>query len=204
VATELLDRRVELDTDDSVEARAVAALLTCVARTGWTKTTFDDIAREAGCSRATLYRRCSGKAALLQATLESERVRFGRELLAATHDATTLEDACVAVLTTATQMLRDHAALQFLLAFEPEVILPHLTFSAGDTLLVESGNVVAPALTPFLDVGDAPRTGEWLARTVFVYLNRPNTPFDLSSEAGARVLVREFLLPAFTHLSVRS
>ena len=41
-------------SDTTVEARAVAALLTCIARYGLAKTTLDDVAREAGCSRATL------------------------------------------------------------------------------------------------------------------------------------------------------
>ena len=189
--------------DRTVEARGVAALLTCVARTGWSKTTFDDVAREAGCSRATLYRYFTGKPALLEAALASERARTQAELLAATHGADTLEEALVAIVATATRIVRDHRALGFLLANESEVILPHLTFSGGDRLLAEAGRVVTSALAPFLPDGvDATRAGEWVARSVFVYVFAAAAPFDLSSEADARALVREFLLPALSQSPV--
>jgi len=37
-------------------ARVLDAALTCVGRVGLAKTTLDDVAREAGCARATVYR----------------------------------------------------------------------------------------------------------------------------------------------------
>ena len=43
------------------------AARTCVARVGIAKTTLDDVAREAGCARATVYRNFAGKQDLLQA-----------------------------------------------------------------------------------------------------------------------------------------
>lgn len=183
----------------TVEQRAVAALLTCVARTGWTKTTFDDVAREAGCARATLYRYFAGKTALATAAIDAERERVARELRAATEHVATLEDALVAIVTTGSRAVRDHGALQFLFAFEPEAILPYLTFSGGDVTLAAAGRVVAPALAPFLaDGADAEQAGEWVARATQVYLCSPTSPFDLASEADARTLVREFLAPALS------
>src|SRR5437764_8400576 len=41
---------------DDQQARIVEATLRCVARWGMAKTTLDDVAREAGLSRATVYR----------------------------------------------------------------------------------------------------------------------------------------------------
>ena len=38
------------------DKRIVDATLRCVGRWGLAKTTLDDVAREAGCSRATVYR----------------------------------------------------------------------------------------------------------------------------------------------------
>ena len=48
-------------------SRVLDAALTCVARVGLAKTTLDDVAREAGCARATVYRCFSGKQQLLAA-----------------------------------------------------------------------------------------------------------------------------------------
>ena len=49
-------RRLGTDDRSSQRVRIVDAALRCLARQGTAKTTVDDIAREAGLSRATLYR----------------------------------------------------------------------------------------------------------------------------------------------------
>ena len=49
----------------STEQRLLEATLACLARHGIAKTTLDDVAREAGVARATLYRYFPGKQALL-------------------------------------------------------------------------------------------------------------------------------------------
>ncbi len=57
--------------------RAVSATLRCLARWGLRRTSFDDVAREAGCSRATLYRAYpTGKDALLAAVVAAEAARL--------------------------------------------------------------------------------------------------------------------------------
>src|SRR5262245_45253316 len=47
-------------TRGSLEDRILAATLRCLGKWGTVKTTLDDIAREAGCSRATVYRTFPG------------------------------------------------------------------------------------------------------------------------------------------------
>ena len=49
--------------------RILDAALACIARVGVGKTTLDDVAREAGCARATVYRCFPGRQALLRALL---------------------------------------------------------------------------------------------------------------------------------------
>ncbi len=61
----------------SPEERITAAALRCIARWGVAKTTLDDVAREAGCSRATIYRLFpGGKDSLVTAVAEAEVARF--------------------------------------------------------------------------------------------------------------------------------
>jgi AcrR family transcriptional regulator len=183
---------------ERIERRAVDALLQCIARHGLTKTTLDDVAREAGCSRATLYRYFSGKRQLVCLTVASESERVASSIRAAADAQTTLEDTVVAVLGSATRELREHSALQFILAFEPEVVLPHVTFSAGDKFLVETGAVLAPSLERYVGVDRAARAGEWLARIVLAYALCPLHPtnsIDLTDDETTRTLVREFVLP---------
>src|SRR5260370_1328957 len=65
MASSLTQRAERPAAPRELEPRAVAALLSCVARQGLRKTTLEDVAREAGCGRATLYRHFARKQALL-------------------------------------------------------------------------------------------------------------------------------------------
>src|SRR2546421_10161061 len=78
------------------EARLIDAMLGCMSRWGVTKTTLDDVARRAGCSRATVYRVFpGGKESLLEATVRSEVVRFLGIEAAALEACDELEDILV-------------------------------------------------------------------------------------------------------------
>jgi AcrR family transcriptional regulator len=179
----------------TVEDRAVRATLACVARHGLAKTTFDDVAREAGCARATLYRYFGGKRQLVRITVAREAARIASAVRDAADAEPAFEGAVVAMVVRAARELRDNEALQFLFAFEPELVLPHVTFDAGNRFLVGAGSAVAPALERFLPADRTDRAGEWLARVVLTHALSPSSPIDLTDEAAARALVRELVLP---------
>jgi AcrR family transcriptional regulator len=179
----------------SIEDRAVRATLACVARHGLAKTTFDDVAREAGCARATLYRYFGGKRQLVRITIAREAARVAASIRAAADAEATFEDAVVAMFVRAARELRENDALQFLFAFEPEIVLPHMTFDAGTRFLVGAGAAISPALDRFLPAARAERAGEWLARVALTHALSPTSPIDLTDEAETRALVREFVLP---------
>jgi AcrR family transcriptional regulator len=181
--------------DGSIEARAGAALLTCIARYGLAKTTLDDVAREARCSRATLYRYFDNKQALVRETVANELARVTVRAVGAGRGAADLPDAVVAVTVTVARELADHAALWFLLAHEPEVVLTHLAFAPGDRLLTEVGDALAPAFEPWLSPPDAARAGEWLARVLRSYVLMPERTVDLTREAAARAFLAQNVIP---------
>ena len=180
---------------ERVEDRAVRATLACVARHGLAKTTFDDVAREAGCARATLYRYFGGKRQLVRITIAREAARIAASIREAADLEATFEDAVVAMFVRAARELREHEALQFLFAFEPELVLPHVTFDAGNRFLVGAGSAISPALTRFLPAERVDRAGEWLARVALTHALSPTSPIDLTDEAEIRALVRDLVLP---------
>ena len=59
-----------------VDLRIRDAALVCIGRFGLAKTTVDDIAREAGCSRATLYRYFDGKPEIVRNVVAAEQARM--------------------------------------------------------------------------------------------------------------------------------
>jgi AcrR family transcriptional regulator len=178
-----------------VDERARTAVLACIGRFGLAKTTIDDIAREAGCSRATLYRYFDGKPEIVGSAVAAEHARIAGLVVDAGRAAPTFADAVVAVVVTAARELRHHDALQFLLAHEPDAVLGHLAFGPGDRVLVAVGDAVAPAFDRWLDADDATRAGDWLARLVRSYVLMPHPPIDFTDPTDARGFLEQLVIP---------
>ena len=182
-------------SDPSVEARAGAALLTCIARYGLAKTNLDDVAREAGCSRATLYRYFDSKHDLVRRTTAGELARITSTAVDAAHAETTFADAVIAAVVTAARELAGHTALRFLLEHEPAAVLAHLAFAPGDRVLTEVGDALAPAFTGWLREADAIRAGDWIARVLRSYVLMPEPTVDLTDAREARAFLSNFVIP---------
>jgi AcrR family transcriptional regulator len=179
-----------------LEQRIVDAALRCIARWGVAKTTLDDVARDAGCSRASVYRAFpGGKDALLTAVVDAELSRFAAGLEAALAGVDDLEDLLVAGITYASRFAAGHDGLNFLLAHEPEVVLPRISFARMHEVLAVAADLVAPWLTPFVGSAEAPRVAEWVTRIVFSYTACPSDWVDGRDEESVRELVRDFVLP---------
>jgi AcrR family transcriptional regulator len=189
----VIDLRVA--TDDDPQARVIGATLRCIARWGLAKTTLDDVGREAGLSRATVYRLVpGGKDNLLALVAAHELNRFFVELDAAVAGIDSLEDTLVAGVTTAARHLDDHGALKFMIEHEPDQILPQFAFHNLDRILANVRAFAGPYLEPWLG-DDAGRSAEWLARIVLSYVCTPSPEFDLADNASARRMIRTFVMP---------
>jgi AcrR family transcriptional regulator len=178
------------------EQKVIDAVLRCVSRWGVAKTTLDDIARQAGLSRATVYRLFpGGKETLLETVAQVEVGRFLSAVTARLEEADSLEELLVAGVTEAGHHLTSHAALQYLLAHEPETVLPNIAFGAMDAVLQTVSAFVAPYLARYIPPEDAPRAAEWVTRIVISYVSCPADGVDLADEQSVRSLVRAFVLP---------
>jgi len=177
--------------------RILDAALTCIGRVGLAKTTLDDVAREAGCARATVYRCFPNKQQLLSALVAREADALRDAVVTATALSETLGDAITGVITTAVGALRDHPALVFISTHEPEVLLPFLAFEREDSVLRTAAVLVGPAYARFLNDADATRLGEWIARIALSYLFSPSENFDIGDAGHVRALVDDFVLPGF-------
>ena len=178
------------------EQRVIDAALRCIARWGIGKTTLDDVAREASCSRATIYRLFpGGKDALLDAITRSELDRFFTGLAQRFDEAADLEDLMAGGIVYASRALTGHEALQFVLAFEPEVVLPRVAFRQADRVLTAVSTFAAPYLAPYVGADEAPRVAEWVARLVLTYTLAPADGVDVGDEESVRRLVRTYVLP---------
>jgi len=187
---------------DELGARMLDATITCLARYGVGKTTIDDVAREAGCSRASVYRYHANRNALVFAAVDREIEDLTASVLDAGRAADTLEDAIVAMFMTAARWITGHDALQRALELEPEVILPSLSFEGADRLFAEATVRFAPAFSRFLPSDRASRAAEWCTRVLLAYLHPDRAPTSMNDEDAVRALVRAHVIPAVSPHSI--
>ena len=183
--------------------RVIEGALSCIARRGVAKTTLDDVARAARCSRATVYRVFpGGKDAVLGAVVDTEVSRFFSALAVRMGAATDLEDVLVAGMTEAATRVSEHRAITNLLAHEPELVLSQLAFARMDEVLALTCAFTTPFLGRWLDPAESRRVAEWAARIVVSYLVCPSDGVDLTDAVQVRRLVRLFVLPGIRALRV--
>jgi AcrR family transcriptional regulator len=187
---------VTTEANPAIRARIIAATLVTLARYGVAKTTLEDVAKEAGCARATVYRHFGGKQQLLHAVIVHESQRVLAAIDVAARPGLPLEDALVAMGTTAAHELLEHDALAFVLAHEPELILPFVTFEGGDTFLAVTGAALAPTFARFLPASEANRAAQWCIRVFLAYLGADDSPVDMTDAREVRALIHDFVAPA--------
>ncbi len=181
--------------------RIVDAALGCIAERGVAATTADDVARRAGCSRATLYRVFpGGKDAVLAAAVETEAARCMAHLAVRMGSAPSAEDVVVEGVLGACRWLAGNRALARVLELEPEVLAPRLAFEAESRLLEQAATWAAPFLRRWLAAPDAYRMAEWAARMVLVYGLGGSGTHDATDEDWVRHLVRTFVTPGIEAL----
>ncbi|MEI7619055.1 MAG: helix-turn-helix domain-containing protein [Actinomycetota bacterium] len=180
------------------ETRILDATKVCFERWGIAKVSIDDIAVEAGVSRATLYRMFpGGKDVVFEALRVRDLEEFFTELDKGVGGATDLEDLIVSAVVVATRELRSDHHLAIMLASEPGDALSQLTVQGLPRIIRMASMSFAPLVEPYLGRKSAARLVELLARLVISYFLAPSDLVDLGDAQSARRFVRAHVLPAF-------
>ena len=184
------------------QERILGATMRCLGRWGLSKTTLDDIAREAGCSRATVYRLFpGGKDSLLQQLAMDEVERFFALIGDRLERATDVEEFLVDGLTEALRQLREHPALAFLLEHEPTSVLPHPVSGAMAHVVGIAGAFLAPHLDRWLEPDPARCMADWVVRIALSYAMVPASTDDPADPYGVQRVVDGLLNPAVRQLA---
>jgi AcrR family transcriptional regulator len=178
-----------------VRQRILEATYACVARWGLSKTTVEDAARQAGLSRATVYRYFpGGRNELMGAVVAWEHARFFTRLYEEVQSAASLEEVMERGLAFAHRAIEEHEVLQRVLETEPELLLPTLTVEATGTQ-----RLIAAFLTPYLERHpmapgiDVEEAADFLARMALSFISSPGR-WDLDDPGQVARLVRAELL----------
>ncbi|MFF0490574.1 TetR/AcrR family transcriptional regulator [Nocardia sp. NPDC003482] len=166
---------------------------------GIKRTSMGEIARRAGISPATLYRRFESKNDLVEAVGVREAQLFVAEIEQRVGSIDDGADQLVEVFVAFITLLARNELLQRLLRTEPEVILPRLTTEAGPILAVGRA-YLAEKLRALRDPGDEldfdpDLVAEIMARLAQSLALTPDGLIPLGDEGAARDFARRTLLP---------
>lgn len=154
----------------------------------------DDVARQAGVSRSTLYRAYPSKDALLGAVLERETSAFFDELEAtAVHLAP--QEAVVECFVRGISIMREIPVLGRLAVSEPEMVTG---VPGSESLLVTQAHRVARTLRRSgarMPDHDLHLAAELLLRLASSFMLDPAGTLDLTDELAVRDYAKRFLSP---------
>jgi AcrR family transcriptional regulator len=175
--------------------RILEAAVACIERWGLAKTTLEDVATEAGLSRATLYRWfAGGRDQLITETVAWETARFMTQLAEAIAPEPDLESKLVEGLVFGHQAVRDHLLLQRILNSEPELFLTEFHSSVPALDQLARAYIVEQLSHERLRAGvDVDRAAEYVARLFLSYLGSHGS-WDLGDRDQVHRLVRTQLL----------
>ncbi|MEU2040713.1 TetR/AcrR family transcriptional regulator [Nocardia niwae] len=166
---------------------------------GIKRTSMGEIARRAGISPATLYRRYESKNDLVEAVSVREAQRFVASIEKQVRTVSGNDDQLVEIFVAFIGAIAGNELLRRLLRTEPDLILPRLTTEAGPILAV-GRDYLAEKLRELRDARgthdfDADLVAEIMARLALSLALTPDGLIPVSDRSAAREFARRTLLP---------
>ncbi len=165
---------------------------------GLRRTNVDAVAKRAGVSRATLYRRFENKDVLVQAVLVRESRRFFGSIAAAVNKLPTARERLVEGFVVGMRYTRRDPLLSRLLSTDPEALLPYLTVNGG--LVVAAARDFLVSQAEGLPGGDKPVDGrdpagvaELFVRLAISFTLTPDSCIPLDDDDSVRAFARSYL-----------
>ncbi len=181
------------------EQRALDAAKSCCERWGVARVTVDDIAAEAGMSRATLYRLFpGGKDVLFEAMRVRELNEFLDELARHLDGIDSLDEVIVQAVVYATNELRDDRHLALMMASAPGEVLADFTVDGLPRIIRVTTTYLLPYIEPHLGHDDAIALLELVTRLVISCFFAPSELVDFGDEPSARTFLTTLLPQVFT------
>ena len=195
----LLDLVLTGTGNDAVAETILDAALEEFLAYGLRRTNVDVVAKRAGVSRATLYRRFDGKDALVQAVLVRECRRFFTSIVKATGDLPTMEERLIEGFVVGIRYARKDPLLNRLLASDPEALLPYLTVNGALVIavardfLVQQGEALHPSWPPKIEGREPAGVAELFVRLAISFTLTPQSAIPLDTDEAVRAFATHYL-----------
>lgn len=189
-----------VDDHDETSVRIFEAAYELFCRFGIQRTTMEDVARRAGISRITVYRRFATKSALVDQLVRREISRYLDQFRVDIQQADTAADRVVLGFTSALRAFRRNPLIGGLMAADPNALLPS-TIGDGGRTLATVREFVAGQLRREQEAGNvspevnADIVAELMVRVCSSFLVIPSHIIDLDDDEQLSDVARQFLVP---------
>jgi TetR/AcrR family transcriptional repressor of uid operon len=192
------------DLLDPISERILAGALSCFQEVGIQRTTMDDIARAAGVSRITVFRRFDTKDQLVAIVVLRVMVEVNTLIRAAFLAEKNLERALTAALMASLRALRDHPLFAKVVRTEPESLVQSLS-TDGATVIALVRNSVSEWLGtsgggPLSDE-DAEFVAETLTRLGISLILTPNGVIPIDDDKQMQAYLARYVVPGIALLA---
>src|SRR5262245_36130146 len=191
------------DDHDETSTRILDAAFELFCRIGIQRSTMEDVARRAGVSRITVYRRFATKGVLVDQLVRREILRYFDQFRRDIEGARTAADRVVVGFVSSLQALRHSPLIGGLMPADPNALVPATIGDGGRTLAAvrafvagqlrreqEAGNVAGDVNVEIV--------AELMVRVASSFLVIPSHIIDLDDDEQLRALARQFLVPMLT------
>lgn len=184
---------------DDANADLLDAAADLFSRHGIQRTTMDDVARRAGLSRITVYRRVRSKEVLVEQVVLREFRRYLDQFRVDIAAADSVQDRVVLGFVSSLRSIGSNALISGLMMAEPQALVSLLE-TTGRTLATVS-QFVAGQLRREQRAGqigadiDVDLVAEVMVRLTTSFLLTPSELVDLDDDAQLRDVARRFLVP---------
>ena len=189
-----------VDDVDETRARVLNAAYEQFCRMGIQRSTMEDVARRAGVSRITVYRRFATKDTLVEQVVRREFRRYFDRFLIDIEQAETAADRVVLGFVSSLRAIRRNPLIGGLIATEPDLLVSSMISDGGRTLATVR-QFVAGQLLREQRAGnvssdlDTDLVAELMVRVSASFLAIPSHLIDLDDDEQLAAVARRFLVP---------
>ncbi len=159
--------------------RIVTVAAAQIARHGLDRLSLDDVARAAGCSRATVYRHVGGKTAIVDAVLARNIRKVTSDIQRAVESADARRRAVTAITASLTAIRNDPVVSAMVATMSPASLGSYLTASSE----------ISRSASAFTGLADD-TAAQWISRVVMAFLFWPTADPAQESE-----MIERFVYP---------
>ncbi len=195
-----VDALQRVDDADEVRVRVLDAAFEQFCRMGVQRSTMEDVAKRAGLSRITVYRRFATKDTLVEHVVRREYRRYFDRFLTEIKQAETVADRVVLGFVSSLRAIRGNPLIGGLIAAEPGLLASSMITDAGRTLATVR-EFVAGQLRREQHAGtvaaglDVEVVAELMVRVSASFLAIPSRVVDLDDDEQLAALARRYLVP---------